>query len=110
MNGLSGAWRVVRGHNRWKSAEQCGHHPHPGIHPMVVTTERDWGGWRVPGAEYDLDPNRVERQAEIIVRAPIFMKLLEEFVEYADQEPENLSEDLTKLAQIARGIISEVSQ
>jgi hypothetical protein len=101
VNGLGGAWRVVRGHNRWKSAEQCGHHPHPGTHPMVVTTERDWGGWHVPGAEYDLDPNRVERQA---------MKLLEEFVEYADQEPENLSEDLTKLAQIARRIISEVSQ
>jgi hypothetical protein len=110
VNGLGGAWRVVRGHNRWKSAEQCGHHPHPGTHPMVVTTERDWGGWRVPGAEYDLDPNRVERQAEIIVRALIFMKLVEEFVEYADQEPENLSEDLTKLAQIARRIISEVSQ
>ena len=51
----------------------------------------------------------IERQAEI-VRAPIFMKLLEEFVEYADQEPENLSDDLTKLAQIARRIISEVSQ
>jgi hypothetical protein len=50
VNGLGGAWRVVRGHNRWKSAEQCGHHPHPGTHPMVVTTERDWGGWRVPGA------------------------------------------------------------
>ena len=44
------------------------------------------------------------------MRAPIFMKLLEEFVEYADQEPENLSDDLTKLAQIARRIISEASQ
>ena len=43
------------------------------------------------------------------MRAPIFMKP-EEFVEYADQEPENLSDDLTKLAQIARRIISEVSQ
>jgi hypothetical protein len=110
VNGLGGAWRIVRGHNRWKSEEQCGHHPHPGTHPMIVTTERDWGGWRVPGAEYDLDPHRIERQAEIIVRAPIFMKLLEEFVDYADQEPENLSDDLTKLAQIARRIISEVSQ
>jgi hypothetical protein len=48
---------------------------------MVVTTERDWGGWRVLGAEYDLDPYRIERQAEIIVRAPLFMKLLEEFVD-----------------------------
>jgi hypothetical protein len=66
-NGLGGTWRVLRGHNRWKSAEQCGHHPRPGTHPMVVTTERDWGGWRVPGAEYDLDPYRIEHQAEIIV-------------------------------------------
>ena len=28
-NGLGGTWRILRGHNRWKSAEQCGHHPHP---------------------------------------------------------------------------------
>ena len=76
VNGVGGTWRILRGHNRWKSAEQCGHHPHPGTHPMVVTTERDWVGWRVPDAECDLDPYRIERQAEIIVRAPIFMKLL----------------------------------
>jgi len=74
-----------------------------------VTTERDWGGWRVPGAEYDLDPYRIEHQAEIIVRAPILLKLLEEFVERAEQEPENLSEDMTKLAQLACRIISEIS-
>jgi hypothetical protein len=40
----------------------------------------------------------------------MLMKLLEEFVEHAEQEPETLSDDLTKLAQIARRIISEVSQ
>jgi hypothetical protein len=74
-----------------------------------VTTERDWGGWRVPGAEYDLDPYRIERQAEIIVRAPVFMKLIEEFVERAEQEPENLSDDMIKLAQLARRIVSEVA-
>jgi hypothetical protein len=33
--------------------------PYPGIHPTVVTSDRDWGGWRVPGSEYDLDPFRV---------------------------------------------------
>ena len=74
-----------------------------------MTTERDWCGWRVPGAEYDLDPYRIEHQAEIIVRAPILLKLLEEFVERAEQEPENLSEDMTKLAQLACRIISEIS-
>lgn len=108
-NGAGGSWRVLRGQNRWKSAEQCGHHPYPGTHPMVVTTERDWGGWRVPGAEYDLDPYRIERQAQIIVRAPVFLTLLEEFVQYADDEPENLSDDLTKLAQVARRVLSEMS-
>jgi hypothetical protein len=107
-NGV-GSWRILRGHNRWKGAEQCGHHPHPGTHPLVVTTERDWGGWRVPGAEYDLDPYRIERQAEIIVRAPVFMKLIEEFVERSEQEPENLSDDMIKLAQLARRIVSEVA-
>jgi hypothetical protein len=40
-NGLGGNWRILRDHNSWKSAEQCGHHAHPGTHPMVVTTERD---------------------------------------------------------------------
>ena len=106
---LHSQWRIVRGQNRWKSAEQCGHHPYPGSHPMVVTGERDWGGWRVPGAEYDLDPYRIERQAQVIVRAPVFMKMLEQFALHAEEEPENLSEDMTKLAQLARRVLSEIS-
>ncbi len=108
VNG-AGPWRIVRGHNRWKSADQCRHHPFPGTHPMVVTSDRDWGGWRVPGAEYDLDPYRIEQQAQIIVRAPIFMKLLEQVVQLADQEPENLSDDMTKLVQVARRVLDEIS-
>ena len=108
--GLGTSWRVVRGQNRWKSAEQCGHHPFPGTHPTVVTADRDWGGWRVPGAEYDLDPYRVERQAQLIVRSPVFFRLIEEFVQQAEQEPENLSDDLTKLAQVARRIMGELAE
>lgn len=84
--------------------------PYPGTHPTVVTSDRDWGGWRVPGAEYNLDPYRIERQAQMIVRAPVFMKMVEEFVQYADCEAENLSDDLTKLALIGRRIISEISE
>jgi hypothetical protein len=104
-----GPWRIVRGHNRWKSADQCRHHPFPGTHPTVVTSDRDWGGWRVPGAEYDLDPYRIEQQAQIIVRAPIFLKLLEQLVQLADQEPENLSDDMAKLVEVARRVVDEVS-
>jgi hypothetical protein len=108
-NGNGETWRVLRGHNRWRSAEQCGHHPYPGTHPTVVTSERDWGGWRVPGAEHDLDPQRIEHQAQVIARAPIFMKLLEEFVEHTDGDAENLSDDITKLAQVARRVLEEVN-
>jgi hypothetical protein len=52
-NGL-GPWRILRGHNRWKSADQCKHHPFPGTHRARLS------GWRVPGAEYDLDPYHIE--------------------------------------------------
>ena len=105
-----GEWRITRGQNRWKSAEQCGHHPYPGTHPLVVTSDNDWGGWRVPGSEYDLDPYRIEQQAQVIVRAPVLLKLHEQFVQHAQHEPENLSDDLTKLAQVARRIIGEIGE
>jgi hypothetical protein len=77
---------------------------------MVVTSDHDWGGWRVPGSEYDLDPYRIEQQAQVIVRAPVFLKLLEQFVQHAEHEPENLSDDLTKLAQVARRILGELAE
>ncbi|MGI9384389.1 MAG: hypothetical protein ACR2PO_14650 [Methyloligellaceae bacterium] len=102
-------WRVVRGQNRWKSAEQCGHHPVPGTHPVIVTTEREWGGWRVPGAEYDLDPFRIELQARIISRAPVLMALLQRLVEQADQEPENVSHGVIELAQLAQRVLAELT-
>ena len=103
-------WHVVRGQNRWKSAEQCGHHPFPGTHPVVVTTEREWGGWRVPGAEYDLAPHRIELQARVISRAPILMALLQRLVDYANQEPENLGHGLMELAQLSQRVLGELTE
>jgi len=102
-------WRVLRSPNRYKSVEECNHHPYPGTYPTVVTSERDWGGWRVPGAEYDLDPLRIEHQAQVIVRAPVFMQLLTDFVRHADDGAEDLSEALAYLAQTARRVLDEVS-
>jgi hypothetical protein len=37
------------------------------------------------------------------------MKLLEELLQLADQEPENLSDDMTKLVRVTRRIMSEVT-
>src|SRR6201996_7242896 len=65
-----GSWRVVRARNKWQPAEDCARHPIPGTYPVVITGKEEWGGWRVPGAEYDLDPSKVEEQARLIANAP----------------------------------------
>src|SRR5690606_28248202 len=59
-------WRLLRAKNKWQQPEDCPHHPYPGTYPVVVTDPNDWGGWRTPGAEYDRDPIRIERQARLI--------------------------------------------
>jgi hypothetical protein len=64
------AWRIVRARNKWQPAEDCARHPQPGTFPVVITGDTEWGGWRVPGAEYDLDPQAVEHQARLIASAP----------------------------------------
>ena len=110
VNGIGTEWHLLRGQNRWKSAEQCGHHPYPGTHPVIVTTERDWGGWRVPGPEYDLDPHRIEQQAQLLVRAPVLFTLLSQFVEQASNEPENFSVSLMELAQLSDRVLAQIDQ
>lgn len=62
-------WRVIRARNRWalETADQT--QPHPGTFPVVVTDNQDWGGWRVPAAEYERDPEKIEHQARIIANA-----------------------------------------
>lgn len=110
FDGISANWRVTRGQNRWKTAEQCPHHPFPGTHPVIVTGDGNWGGWRVPGAEYDQDPHNVENQAQIMARAPMFMALLKNFVTQAAKEPENFSAQLMKLAELTRRVIDQIER
>jgi len=92
-------WRVVRAKNRWQSSGDTSHHPQPGSFPIVVTAETDWGGWRVPAAEYDLYPEKIEQQAQILSRSLDMMKLLLSLITYAKQHPEDLSDDLHELAK-----------
>ncbi|MGH6993419.1 MAG: hypothetical protein ACRED8_04145, partial [Caulobacteraceae bacterium] len=63
--------RLLRARNKWQATEDCAHHPFPGTFPVVVTDDANWGGWRVPGAEYDRDPRAIETQARLIASAPI---------------------------------------
>jgi hypothetical protein len=104
------SWRLLRARNKWQAPEDCSHHPFPGTFPVVVTDEADWGGWRVPGAEYDLYPERIERQARMIAYAPKMMAVLQALVEQARSEPENVPDAIAALAQEAIAIERYIEQ
>mgnify|MGYP003673526484 CR=1 FL=1 len=100
-------WRLMRAKNKWQSAEECAHHPYPGSFPVIVTDANDWGGWRVPGAEYDRDPGNIEFQARLIAQSPALLRLAESLLELKDQDdmlPQNVR-DMVKAAEKAVGSI-----
>ena len=102
------AWRVVRARNKWQPAEDCGRHPLPGTFPVVMTGDTEWGGWRVPGAEYDLDPRAVEQQARLIASAPQLMTFANDLVEWARKSGEEMPNSLVELAHNAQDILAQV--
>ncbi len=103
-------WRVMRARNKWQPAEDCARHPIPGTYPIVVTGQAEWGGWRVPGAEYDLDPNRIERQARLIASAPHLETFARDLVDWARKSGEDMPTALADLAHAAQDILARVEQ
>lgn len=103
-----GTWRLVRGKNKWMSQDECAHHPFPGTFPIVVTGDRDWGGWRVPGAEYDHDPNKIEYQARVIANSVKCVAVLRALVSYAEEAPENMSNAMTSIVQDGREVLRQI--
>jgi hypothetical protein len=90
-------WRVVRARNKWQSDAETASHPYPGTHPVVVTGENDWGGWRVPGAEYALSPVRIEKQARMIANAPRLASIVRKFADWSVKSPRSVPESLSEL-------------
>lgn len=103
-------WRLVRAQNKWKAAEECSHHPYPGTHPQIVTGDADWGGWRVPGAEYDLYPDKIEQQARLIASAPKMAALLRSLLEHRKREPENIPIEIGTMIQEASSVLRYIEQ
>ena len=115
--GLSGdeieteEWRIFRMKNRWQSTgEDTGHHPYPGTFTVVMTDEHDWGGWRVPGSEYDRDPGKIEHQARLISNAPHMLGQMRKFVKFAAENPHDLPEDMLRVAKHCAAIIRDIYQ
>lgn len=97
-------WRLLRARNKWQTAEDCSHHPYPGSYPVVVTDANDWGGWRVPGAEYDRDPAKIEFQARLIVSTPRLLALARQLMAIVDDAPEDAPPIIRTLAETASNI------
>ncbi|HEY2707010.1 MAG TPA: hypothetical protein VGI95_03060 [Caulobacteraceae bacterium] len=92
-------WRLMRARNKWQSQEDCAQHPYPGTYPVVVTDSTDWGGWRVPGAEYDRDPRRIEFQARLIASTPALRAIALEIVNLVAEAPMEAPPVLEELAR-----------
>ena len=107
--GDMGDWRLLRARNKWQQAEDVPHHPFPGTYPVVVTDPADWGGWRVPGAEYDRDPERIEFQARLIAAAPQLMTLAQALIEAVSESPEDAPPESLALARHARDVLKTVT-
>lgn len=101
-------WRLMRARNKWQAAEDTPHHPFPGTYPVVVTDKADWGGWRVPGAEYDRDPEQIEFQARLIAAAPNLMALAERLLAAVDEAPDDAPPEMRALAREARTVLRTV--
>ena len=97
-------WRLLRARNKWQSLDACAHHPYPGSFPVVVTDANDWGGWRVPGAEYDRDPRKIEYQARLINSAPRLLALARELATLVGESPDEAPPPVQALAQRAASI------
>jgi hypothetical protein len=110
FNGEHAEWRIMRTRNKWQSDEETSRHPYPGTYPVVITGEAEWGGWRVPGAEYALGPTHVEHQARLIAMAPKLALLAEALTEWAKKSTEQIPEALLGLTRTAREVLAYVNE
>jgi hypothetical protein len=105
-----GDWRILRARNKWQEPQDCSHHPFPGTFPVVVTDATDWGGWRVPGAEYDRDPHKIEYQSRLIACTPKLMKLVRQLAALAAESPDDAPPELVRLGKQANSVIRYITE
>lgn len=101
-------WRVLRAANRQTADVRDPRHPHPGTYPVVVTDEKDWGGWRVPVAEYDREPDRIEHQARVFANAVRLMRVARGLIGYSQDFPHETPPQLLELAAQAEMVLTAI--
>ncbi|MEZ5937593.1 MAG: hypothetical protein R3C52_05165 [Hyphomonadaceae bacterium] len=103
-------WRVHRLKNRWRDGDGAPGQPQPGTYPVVVTDEKDWGGWRVPIAEYDRDPAKIEFQAKIIESAPALMQTAKTLAKLGAEYSDELPSSVLDAAKFAASVLRKIYQ
>lgn len=101
-------WRLMRARNKWQDAEASSHHPFPGTFPVVVTDEKDWGGWRVPGQEYDRDPHRIEYQARVMVSGMRLKSVADALLNAVRAHSGDIPADIQAIAGQAQDIVKYI--
>lgn len=101
-------WRILRAVNRLSADARDPRHPYPGTYPVVVTDEQDWGGWRVPMAEYDREPTRIEHQARVVANALRLMRVARELVQFVQEFPHETPAQMVDLARQAEAVLGAV--
>lgn len=103
-------WRIVRRTAQWRNRGVGAEKADPGSYPVVVTEEGDIGGWRVPGSEYDRDPERIEHQARIIACAPDLMRVARQIAEFSAANPDLCPQEIKPVTQHCASILRFVYQ
>ncbi len=101
-------WFIDRRSIKWRASEFGVTLANPGTYPVVATDEGSSGGWRVGGAEYDRDPQRVEHQARMIVHTPDLMGIARKIAEFASANPNELPLEMKPVAQQCAMILRDV--
>lgn len=100
-------WRVMRLRAQWELDGADPRDPRRGTFPAVVTDALDWGGWRVPKAEYDRDPDRIEFQARVIANGLRLLRIARELSQFGE-EHRTMPPALAALVGRADAILREV--
>jgi hypothetical protein len=108
--GHAGRWRIMRLRNRWRDGHDAVDHPQPGTYPVVMTDEHNWGGWRVPIAEYDRDPEKIEFQSRMIEATPALMQLAKALVKMAGDNHDELPVDVIELAKETNAVLRRIHE
>jgi len=100
-------WRVLRLRSHWEFDGAAPGDRRGGTYPVMVTDALDWGGWRVPKAEYDRDPDRIEYQARILANGLRLFRIARELVAFGE-EHDNLPPALQELVARADDVLRAV--